>query len=130
MHTRDEFIQGLRDLADWLEATPEAKLSEWSTCRVDHWSDNKDDVVELAKVGGHMKKHYYGESFDLRKSFGPVSYEMTIPRDQVCTKVVVGTKKVVKVDPEAYKALPKIEVDEDEVEWKCHPLLETDDTIG
>lgn len=41
-------------------------------------------------------------------------------RNEVCTPRVVGTRTVEKVDPEA----PTITIEEDIVEWDCHPLLD------
>lgn len=130
---RAELIQGLRDMADWLEKTPEALLHGYSSCCIDFYTDNKDEVVKLAQVGGRMDKQYWGETFNLRKKFGSlVAYGMNINRNEVCEKKVVGTKKVKQRDPEAMKLVPMVEVEEEIVEWECHSLLapETDTTVG
>jgi hypothetical protein len=130
MHYRDDKIKGLRALADWLESTPEALPDEpcWDGIHLNVWPDGTDDekkqkIIALAQAGS-IDKHYGGNYMDLRKDFGGgVKYEMSIKRDLVCTKRVVGTKTVEKRDPELVEQVPMIEVEEDVVEWDCHPLL-------
>jgi hypothetical protein len=49
-------------------------------------------------------------------------------RNEVCEKVVTGTREVTKEvpDPEALAAVPKVTVTEtvEDVEWRCHPILD------
>jgi hypothetical protein len=122
-------IQGLRDMADWLENTPEALLGEprWNGIYVSFYGAEKEHVVALAGAPGGIGKNYYGASFELIKKFGPVTYSMGATREAVCTKKVVGTKTVEKEDPEVRKErlkdIPIIEVEEEVIEWECHPLL-------
>src|SRR5215831_18144484 len=110
MATREEIIAGLREMADWLEATPEAPVSSWMAPMV--WCPSPS-------------KESQNNTFELRKDFaGGVFYLADTRRENVCTKRVVGTKKVEVQDPQLLAEVPKIEVDEDIVEWDCHPLLQ------
>jgi|SRR5215831_19492228 len=125
MATREEIIAGLREMADWLEATPEAPVSSWMAPMVWCPSPSKESLVALAKAAGGISKKYQNNTFELRKDFaGGVFYLADTRRENVCTKRVVGTKKVEVQDPQLLAEVPKIEVDEDIVEWDCHPLLQ------
>lgn len=114
-----EIIQGLRELADWLEATPEADITVYGIdCQ--NYGATKEDVLALARTEGAFEKNYVGGYFELIRRFtGGVTYIMNAAREEVCTAVVVGTETVTVPDP----AAPKVEVERDVVEWKCHPLL-------
>ena len=122
-------IQGLRDMADWLERNPQALLgpSRWNGIYVSFYGAEKEQILALASTAGGIAKNYYGSSFELVQKFGPVTYSMGGKRDDVCTKKVVGTKTVQKEDPdvrrERLKDIPMIEVEEEIVEWECHSLL-------
>ena len=115
----------LRAFADWLDQTPEVIIDSWGTgVYVSFYGATKQDVLALARTPGHFKKDYTGNSFQLIKEIGGCTYTMSTPRDQVCTSRVVGKKTRTIRDPEGYKSIPMIEVEEDEVEWDCHPLLQ------
>jgi hypothetical protein len=115
-------IQGLRDLADWLENTEEALIDTYQTCYTVKWADDKEQVVALAQAGS-IEKVYSNSYMDLKKLFGPVRYEMSIARKEVCERKVVGTRKVEKRDPDLVEQVPMIEVDEEIIEWECLPIL-------
>lgn len=126
---RTEIIKGLRELADWLEDTPEAIMTSGSIV-ISEWAYNKEGIIALAKTPGTFEKVYEGGYFDLRRHFsGNIRYQMSSPRRVVCEARVVGTRKVEHRDPELVALVPMIEKDEDIVEWDCIPLLapSTDD---
>jgi hypothetical protein len=127
---RIELARNLRAFARWVESTPEVVLDDWGgAIYTSFYGATKEQVIALAKTEGKFKKDYSGDSFQLERTFGDQSdgtgirYMMSCSRELVCTSKVVGTRKRTVRDPEAYKNIPMIEVDEDIVEWECNPLL-------
>jgi len=125
---RAELVQSLRDFADWIEETPEAILDSWGDVWVTFYGATKEQVVALAQTPGKFTKRFSGGSMELERSFGSeessrVRYMMSVPREQVCEAKVVGKKMVERRNYEAERAIPKIMVEEDVIEWECTPLL-------
>jgi hypothetical protein len=126
---RDELVQGLRDLADFLERPESVALPiEMYGHKIDQWIYNEDDqgrsakenMKKIVKILGSCKKDYSSSMMLVTKEFGPVKLEFATSRDGVCTKRVVETKKVPK---QRYVEIPG-EFDEREVvEWDCDPIL-------
>lgn len=120
-----ELIARLRELADFLEAHPE--LPEcYSTPIFDlsvYGEDAKEQLAHFAKVAGRVEKSATYRTFYLRKSFGPIRLDMNAMREQVCERVLVGTK----VEPEHFiPAQPETFVPAQEVpiyEWRCGSIL-------
>lgn len=80
--------------------------------------------------GATAKKQPYGTGdtlFGAKLTFGPISLHVYGDRDQVCERVVVGTREVTEEvpDPEALAAVPKVTVTRtvEDVRWECRPLL-------
>lgn len=130
--THQEFVQGLRELADFYEAHPEVKLPSYSssfTVYATSWlfsskEEAKEVVITAAKAFGHAEKVYSQEGFELKKEFsGQITLTVQTERSTVCRAVVVGKKRipsqVIPAEPERY--IPERE--EDQVEWKCESLL-------
>ena len=79
----------------------------------------------LKHDGCDIKKEYTGNRFKLQLQMPNerIVYEISAQRDEVCTKRVTGTHIVEKdVPPEGEWTTQMVE--EDVVEWDCHPLLE------
>ncbi len=106
--TRAEQIEGLRQLAAFLEAHEEIPIS-FQTYNVYFYE--KADLARVARIGSWIKE-YAGEYFILRKTFGPIKLDVYTDRDKVCRPVVVG-KTVIEARP----AVP--EHTEDVIEWVC-----------
>lgn len=106
--TRDSFIQGLRDLATFLEDHPGVMTPSWLQINV---FPNKDELAKQARQTSWLK-HYNDTWFALRRTFGPIEYDLSIERQQVCRKVVIGTR-IVPAQP----AQPERE--EETFEWVC-----------
>lgn len=73
-------------------------------------------------VWGHGENHY----FDLKaKIGGTIDLHVGAYRDQVCERVVTGTREVTKTVPDPAVVVPQVEVTEtvEDVEWVCTPLL-------
>jgi hypothetical protein len=130
---RAEYIAGLRELADALEAHPELQLpyngrpggSAINVIPVDH---EREQLAAWARVlPGQKDKKPRGEYFDLVGAFRGLHIKVICTRDEVCERVVVGEREVTEEvpDPEALAAVPRITVTrtEEEVEWVCGPLL-------
>lgn len=114
MSERAEFIAGLHELADFLEAHPDLPLP----CDQSHnvFMSDKADIAALARAaGGRWEKGADPNYFYLKVKFaGGHSYDLNVNREKVCRKVVTGTR----VQP----AKPELEVEE--FHWVCdEPLL-------
>lgn len=111
---RQAFVGGLRQLADFIEVHAELPLPMPSN----HNAFVFDRVVlaAIARTAGvKWNKSPVGGYFALSVVFdGGTTYEVNIPRDQVCRKVITGTR----VEP----ATPEREIET--YEWVCdEPLL-------
>lgn len=120
---RDTFIQALRDVADWFEATPCAPVPDGLDIAV--YDTDVVALADIARTDGVFDKRYFGSLFELSRTFADESYErvkvaFNSSRDKVCTKRVVGTKMVTVP---AVEAAPEREVEQEIVEWDCIPLL-------
>lgn len=123
---RDDLVQGLRDLADFLER-PESialPMDRYSPFRLREflWNDNsKEEMKGIVKILGSCKKNYSSSTLSVTKSFGKtVELEYETTRENVCTRRVVETKQVPK---KRYVEIPNEFDTEEVVEWDCDPLL-------
>jgi len=109
---RTAFIQGLRDLADFLTAHPTVPTPRYTTLNA---FVQKAEVVGAAKATGGWEKIYNQNWFYLRKTFpGGIEFDVTVEREQICRKVATGTTTL--------PAQPEREVEA--FTWVCdEPLL-------
>ncbi len=134
----DRLAAELRALADFIEANPAVTNSlKYAFNRVLISVDTKDEVVALARAGmrttGVKVDKHQGEKWagvDLLfgdRSYQSVSLHVYTDREQVCERVVIGTREVTEEvpDPEALAAVPKVTLTKtvEDVEWVCSPLL-------
>lgn len=113
MSKREEFIAGLREVADFLEKNPSVPCPRYETLYV---PTDKDGLREAAKAPGHADKGAFGEQFYIDRTFGPVKITFAADRAEVCRKVVKGTREV----PERVVPARTEEI----IEWECtDPLL-------
>jgi hypothetical protein len=119
MAERKALIDGLREFAQFLEDNPEAPMpTATAGGRYNVFLPSRAAFVAAAKaVGGKLDKKDYPELMVLRRQFGPIEYDLNVKREQVCERVLVGTRTVPAVD-----AQPQHQ--EDVFEWKCGSLLE------
>jgi hypothetical protein len=115
---RHEVITRLREFADFLEANPEAPAPYADNIRFDVFALSKEEFVKYAKnIGGKLTKvHDYSSVMTLRRHFGKLQYDINVGREEVCERVVTGTRIV-----PAKEAVPEHE--EEITEWKCTPIL-------
>lgn len=128
---RTAYIDGLRALAAALETDPELPLPyDGSTTQMSVFVETKEEAAAYARLLGKAEKHVTDESsygFRLHGAIDGLRVIVYAPRDQVCTRRVVGTREVTRtvLDPDALAAVPTVEVTEvvEDVAWDCHPLL-------
>lgn len=121
-----EWIEGLRELADFLEAHP-AILNPVSTFMMNQFvygDDAKTRIRMMVRGTGKWEKTPKGDFFCLSRPFGPHTVDINTSREEVCEKVQVGTREVEVQDPEILKTVPMVTVNEPVYEWECHNLLD------
>jgi len=112
--TRAAYVNGLRQLADFVEAHPELPVPFAGGHNV--FVGTKAELATFARLPGvRWDKSVDPNYFYIRHTFdGGHSYDINVQREQVCRKVVTGTRLV--------PAEPAHEVDV--FEWVCdEPLL-------
>ena len=95
-----EFVQGLRDLADFYEANPEMQVPSIRLMIADFWK--REDFVTVMRTmahGGKVEKETDGEKAIMQqhhaiRHFGPIKLDATISKSAVCRKV----RKLVETD--------------------------------
>ena len=132
---RAEYTKGLRALADLLDANPDLQLPwegsypEYGTLSIIALGDDgAAQIAAWAKVlPGLKKKEVQNTYFYLKGSLHGLHLRVTVQRDQVCRRVVTGTREVTKEvrDPDALAKVPTVTVTEtvEDVEWVCEPIL-------
>lgn len=134
---RAAYTQGLREIADWLDAHPEVPMPHLSSTQTGKWEDvlsiflvsgdQRAALATIARAMGEFEKVADGEDFRVVRRFGSIAVVAQADRDEVCERVVTATREeTVEVpDPEALAAVPKVSVTRtvEDVEWVCSPLL-------
>lgn len=108
MNRREEFIQGLRDLASFLESNDSLPVPYCYT--VGAFVEDGQPFKEAARSIGAARKIFDDTYMSLNRTFGPVSYEVSIRREKVCERRVVGYEDV----PARRREI---------VEWECKDSL-------
>lgn len=130
---------GLRKLADMIEQNPQ--IAQWLSHSFGysginaHLPEGSDKAVLQAEFARIARRHGATTTKDISGSFhnliadlGAVKVEVVAYREEVCERVVTGTREVVEEvpDPVALAAVPTTTVTTvvEDVEWVCRPLLE------
>jgi hypothetical protein len=121
---RQEAITGLRALADFLDAHPDAKLPHNVQAMECH--DSAEALADRVRaLGGHWDKTTDGSYLELNRSFGPrVTYQLFAARAKVCERIVTGTEEVEVKEYPAVEPIVRTETRE-VVEWRCPPILDS-----
>lgn len=123
---------GLRALADMVEAHPEITHDlRYVFDDILVSVDTRAEISRLAragaKTGAKVTKHVGSKFAGVNVAFGPVGLHVYADRDEVCERVVTGTREVTEEvpDPEALAAVPKVAVTKvvEDVEWRCSSFL-------
>ena len=136
----ERMAAGLHMLADAIENNPELAdaLQYGLTYSGIYAHPSQEDTAaalgRLARIGkaagATVSKAIDDKRHDLVLMFGAVRVEVLASRDQVCDRVVVGTKTVTEEvpDPEALAAVPTVTQtrEVEEIKWVCRPLLAAD----
>jgi hypothetical protein len=118
MATRAEaWVAGLRELADFAEQHPE--LFDLYGETVNIFASTAEEMARKTRMIGTATKSSTNEWYVVSRMFGPHKLDLNISRRTFCERILVGTKIVVKPDPEALEKVPTIEVEEDVFEWLC-----------
>ncbi len=128
---RAQFLTSLRLLIDWLQAHPDVPqpyhLMGDELYIYLHGEDPRAAMAAIARAMGNADKSIAGDRFELRRRFGAITLVASARRDEVCERVVVGTREVTRQAPDrqALAALPVVTVTEivEDVQWVCPPLL-------
>lgn len=121
-----EQIQGLREMADWLEAHPELPETYFGATGVfvTYNRNQKADLAVVALAMGESVKDYTDSSFMLAKKFmGGITITYCTAREIVCERVLVRTQTV---PAHVIPAQPETLVPEREepvYEWRCGSIL-------
>lgn len=126
-----EFVQALRDAADFFEARPELnaptnelKFLYYGAAIGDISIDSIEGLAGFTRaIGGRIDKTADSDYFRLRADRGTFSVSAIAYRDQVCERVQVGTKvepgHVVPAQAEQYIAAREVPV----YEYRCPSIL-------
>lgn len=120
---REDFIAGLRQLADFYEEHPLLPLPDSPDFAVYYFGEPETHelAARIATQLGTFEKRADETLFRIEKSFGSIRLRFVFCRDKVCIRKVIGTKTVTKeIYPENFETQ---EVEEEIVEWICPPLL-------
>lgn len=114
-----QWLQDLRELADFLEANPEL-IHEYEHLAIDVFLPDGASLAAMAmRLGGQWEKKGNESFFELVRYFGKHYISLDAHRDRVCTRVEVGTETVEVPDPNA----PKVTVTRPVFEWQCPESL-------
>lgn len=132
---RAEYIAGLRTLADALESHPDALLPQHGLTVVTSWEeDPKEETRKFIRaVGGKWNKRQTGTDGTImafHRFFGSFKIEVLCNREQVCQRVVTGTREVTKIVPAPDAPMVEITETIEDVEWICEPLLAADSAVA
>ncbi len=127
---RATYINGLRALAGALEADETLPLPikeiAWPIWPI-YDADGEDEAATartLAKIArlmdGPAIKDYSDDFFRMRGTIGGLEVRPWAMREQVCRKVIKGTKEVTNKVPVEFEMVTTTVED---VEWVCEPLL-------
>ena len=126
-----EYANGLRMIADFIEAHPDLELpANQLDC---YGADSREQAAEVLSAMKPCKKVYGDSLFYITRDFGPLTLRYVFCRDRVCTRKVVGTR-IIEAHTEPEKVIPAKEIPErveEIVEWDCmEPLLKQQETVA
>jgi len=125
-------IVGLRELADFLEQTPELlDMVSFQNMYMFYRGADVQDFARKALLMGNFTKSSDGRYLNVERRFGSINLQLTAPHEDVCEKVVIDSVEVEEEqrDPElvraALEAIPVVKVTRtvERTEWKCPPSL-------
>ncbi len=85
--TRQEFIQGLRALADRMEEVPELEIPTYTQFYISTY-EKTDLLSKIRQFGGTWKKSLSWGETEVTLDSAHMPVRLSIPRDKVCKKIV------------------------------------------
>jgi hypothetical protein len=117
-----EFVNSLRQLADFYEQNPEVPLPQYPSFNI-FASREAEKAREQFRSFGAFQKEFFDNWFVARKTFGSIRLELNAPREQVCRRVVVGTREIPEhIIPASTETIVPAHTEEI-AEWQCEPIL-------
>jgi hypothetical protein len=127
---RAAYITGLRALADLLETHDDLLLpytgGRYAAMNViPARDDQRAQVAAWARaLPGKVGKAPRGDSyFDLTGTIGGIAICVIADRDEVCERVVTGTREVEQEEVVTPATTRTVTATEEVVEWRCAPIL-------
>jgi hypothetical protein len=123
--TRTAYTDGLRRLADWLDANPQVDVpwtgSEYDPLQIGVWVAKEKLAAIVKALPGTVEKDYSADNVvRVNATFGDLHVSAYAGRSEVCERVVTGTETVTVP---AVEAKPEHTEVREVVEWRCHPIL-------
>jgi hypothetical protein len=109
MADRIDKLQEMRDLLDFLQEHEEIPLPYFGM--VNSFVYDEIDVDTAARIMAPCDKDIGGSYFSLNRKFGSLEFSVNFAREEVCERIVVGTKEIPARTIEART--------EEIVEWNC-----------
>ena len=120
VNANEGLIVSLRRLADFLEQKPQPELYMIGPIR---YVASKEELAKAVKeVGGKLTKEVSYWNFDMVKDLGALKFHIRASRDDVCTKVVKGTRTIPEVPYQPERVV-------EDVEWVCPEVLMVDSAM-
>jgi len=116
--TTENWISGLRELADFAEQHPTLFERQYGET-VNLFAYSPEEMAEQTATLGTSVKTISENWYTMTRRFGPHRLDLSIGRKTFCERVQTGTVTVEKPDPEALERVPTIEVEEPVYEWIC-----------
>lgn len=118
---QQDYIGGLRLLANFMEAHPEFALG-WNAVRIlIPCNDDADEFARIvSRLGGQREKDADDKWIGVSRFFGPHEIYVYAHRDAVCEFVQTGEETVTEQVPVAYE---ERRVTRPVGEWRCRPVL-------
>lgn len=91
---REARLNEVQALLTFLKENPELPVPWYWANTCDAQADDKEQLLQLRKkLGRKVEKVVESYQFGFKKSFGDhVEYSITVPREEVCERVVTGTR--------------------------------------
>ena len=119
MTTAIEYANGLRELADWIEAHPEL-AAPYSDITI-YSLDTKEEAAAVLRALKPCKKRITDTLFCIERKVGPINYQFAFNRKSICKARIIGQKTIPEhTEPERLiPARVVVEHVEDIIEWDC-----------
>lgn len=121
-YTIQEFVKGLRAMADWYEANGDNEILDLSPLEIrgNLWAWDKEKFASKAKSFGKSEKVSDDSYFMLRKNFSTsIILDLNIHHTEMCERIKVGEKVIPAHVVPATEETHVPERTEEVFEWRC-----------